>query len=332
MPVPKALTIMALPTVISQVIVLAYNISDTWYIGRTDNPYMIGAASLVLALFLSMAALSNLFGVGGGSLMVRLMGRGDIEEARKTASYSITMSAIFALGFSLICLVLMDPILRLLGASDNTLEYSRQYLLFTVVIGGLPTVLSLTMSMILRNAGYAREAGIGVSIGGLLNIALDPIFMFVILPDGFQVLGAALATLISNIISMLYFIVVYLRIKDKSILQLPKRLEKLRPDSLKSFYSVGIPAAIILLLFNSVNIVTNRLTVSYGDIPLASVGIVMKVERLPINIGLGVCLGMVPLVAYSFAKKDFRRMDSIFSTARITISLCMKRGPIPGPF
>lgn len=319
MPVPKALTIMALPTVISQVIVLAYNIADTWFIGRTDNPYMIGAASLVLALFLSMAALSNLFGVGGGSLMVRLMGKGDIEEARKTASYSITMSAIFAVGFSLFCLVLMDPILRLLGASDNTLEYSRQYLLFTVVIGGLPTVLSLTMPMILRNAGYAREAGIGVSIGGLLNIALDPIFMFVILPDGFQVLGAALATLISNIISMVYFIIVYLRMKDKTILQLPKRLEKLRPDSLRSFYSVGIPAAIILLLFNSVNIVTNRLTVSYGDIPLAAIGIVMKVERLPVNIGLGVCLGMVPLVAYSFAKKDFKRMDSIFSTARITI-------------
>lgn len=319
MPVPKALTIMALPTVISQVIVLAYNIADTWFIGRTDNPYMIGAASLVLALFLSMAALSNLFGVGGGSLMVRLMGKGDTEEARKTASYSITMSAIFAIGFSLFCLVLMDPILRLLGASDNTLEFSRQYLLFTVIIGGLPTVLSLTMPMILRNAGYAREAGIGVSIGGLLNIALDPLFMFVILPDGFQVLGAALATLISNIISMMYFIAVYLRMKDKSILQLPKRIEKLRPDSLKSFYSVGIPAAIILLLFNSVNIVTNRLTVAYGDIPLAAVGIVMKVERLPVNIGLGVCLGMVPLVAYSFAKKDFKRMNSIFSAARITI-------------
>ena len=118
--------------------------------------------------------------------------------------------------------------------------------------------------------------------------------------------------MISNIISMVYFIVVYLRMKDKTILRLPKRLEKLRPDSLKSFYSVGIPAAIILLLFNSVNIVTNRLPVSYGDIPLAAIGIVMKVERLPVNIGLGVCLGMVPLVAYSFAKKDFKRMDSIF--------------------
>ena len=99
MPVPKALTIMALPTVISQVIVLAYNIADTWFIGHTNDPYMIGAASLVLALFLSMAALSNLFGVGGGSLMVRLMGKGDTEEARKTASYSITMSAIFAVVF-----------------------------------------------------------------------------------------------------------------------------------------------------------------------------------------------------------------------------------------
>ena len=282
--VPKALTAMALPTVFSQVIVLAYNIADTWFIGRTDNPYMIGAASLVLTLFLSLAALANLFGVGGGNLMVRQMGSGDMEGAKKTASHSLAMAVITAIGFSVVCLILMNPLLNLLGASENTFDYARQYLIFTVVLGGVPTVMSLAMPMLLRNAGFAKEAGIGVAFGGILNIALDPLFMFVILPDGYQVLGAALATLISNVASMIYFIVVYVKYKNKSILVLPKRIEKITKEAKKALYSVGVPAALILLMFDIVNIVLNKLAASYSDIELASVGIVLKVERFPINI------------------------------------------------
>ena len=319
MPVPKALAVMALPTVLSQIIVLAYNIADTWFIGRTNDPYMIGAASLVLALFLSLAALANLFGVGGGNLMVRQMGEGDPEAARKTASYSVAMAALAALGFSLLCLIFMDPLLRLLGASDNTMTFARQYLLFTVVLGAVPTVLSFAMPMLLRNAGYAREAGFGVGLGGILNIALDPLFMFVLLPDGYQVMGAAIATMLSNVISMLYFLVMFRRLRDRTVLTLPKRLERLSGQARSSFYSVGVPAAVILLLFDLVNIVLNRLAVTHSDIALAAVGIVLKVERLPVNIGLGICLGMVPLIAYNYAKKDFRRMDRFFSAARVSI-------------
>ena len=319
MPVPRALAVMALPTVLSQVIVLAYNIADTWFIGRTNDPYMIGAASLVLALFLSLAALANLFGVGGGNLMVRQMGEGNPEAARKTVSYSVAMAGLAALGFSLLCLVCMDPLLRLLGASDNTMTFARQYLLFTVVLGGVPAVLSFAMPMLLRNAGYAREAGFGVGLGGVLNIALDPLFMFVLLPDGYQVMGAAMATMLSNLISMVYFLVMFRRLRDRTVLTLPKKLERLSKEARSSFYSVGVPAAIILLLFDLVNIVLNRLAVTHGDIALAAVGIVLKVERLPVNIGLGVCLGMVPLIAYNSAKKDFRRMDRFFSAARISI-------------
>ena len=319
MAVPKALAVMALPTVLSQLIVLLYNIADTWFIGRTNNPYMIGAASLVLALFLSLAALANLFGVGGGNLMVRQMGQGDREGARKTASYSVAMAAAAALGFSLLCLVFMDPLLRLLGASENTMTYARQYLIFTVVLGGVPTVLSFAMPMLLRNAGYAREAGFGVSLGGVLNIALDPLFMFVLLPDGCQVMGAALATMLSNVISLVYFLAMFRRLRDRTVLALPRRLERLDRESRKSFYSVGVPAAVTLLLFDLVNIVLNRLAVSHGDIALAAVGIVLKVERLPVNIGLGICLGMVPLIGYNYAKRDFPRMDRFFSAARLAI-------------
>jgi Na+-driven multidrug efflux pump len=213
----------------------------------------------------------------------------------------------------------MNPLLRALGASDNTMRYARQYLLFTVVLGGVPTVLSLCMPMLLRNAGYAREAGFGVGLGGVLNIALDPLFMFVLLPDGYQVLGAALATMLSNVVSLVYFILVYRRLRGQTVLELPRRIEKLTKESKKSFYSVGIPAAVILLLYDAVNIVLNRLAVGHGDLALAAVGIVLKVERLPVNIGLGVCLGMVPLVGYNYARRDFQRMDRFFSAARLVI-------------
>ena len=319
MKVPKALAIMAVPTVLSQVIVLAYNLADAFFIGRTNDPYKMGATSLVLTLFLSLVALSNVFGVGGGNLIARLLGKNDTEEAKKVCSHSVLFAVITGLVFSIVCLVLTDPLLRLLGASDNVLPYARQYLLFTVIVGGVPTVLSLAMPMLLRNVGYSKEAGIGVALGGLLNIALDPLFMFVIFPAGWEVAGAAVATMLSNVISMIYFIVVFIKLKDKTVLTLPKRFEKLRGDSLKSFYSVGLPAATILLLFDTVGIVLNRLAAGYSDVALASVGLVLKIERLPQNIGLGVCLSMVPLIAYNFSRKDFKRMDGFFNATRITI-------------
>jgi len=315
-PVPRALATMALPTIMSQLVTLIYNIADTWFIGRTRNPYMVAASSLVLTVFLLAAALSNLFGVGGGSLAVRLLGQKETDEAERVASFSLTTAAASALAYSLLCLVFMNPLLRLLGASDNTIGYARQYLLFVSVIGGVPTVLSVTMGSMLRNVGYSREAGLGLSMGGLLNILLDPLFMFVLLPDGYQVMGAGLATMLSNVITMVYFIAVYRRVSASSILKLPRRMERIRPDSTRSLFSVGVPAALSLVLFDLTNIVINRLSSSHGDIELAAMGIVQKVERLPLNTGIGICLGMMPLVAYNYAAKDHKRMKAFFSAGR----------------
>lgn len=315
-PVPRALAIMALPTIMSQLVTLIYNIADTWFIGRTKNPYMVAASSLVLTVFLLATALSNLFGVGGGSLTVRLLGQKRTDEAERVASYSLVMAAGAALLYSVLCLAFMDPLLRLLGASDNTIGYARQYLLFVSVIGGLPTVLSVTMGSLLRNVGFSREAGLGLSMGGLLNIVLDPLFMFVILPDGYQVMGAGLATMLSNVATMLYFITVYRRVSASSVLKLPRRVERIRRDSLRSLYSVGVPAALSLFLFDLTNIVINRLSSAHGDIELAAMGIVQKVERLPLNTGIGICLGMMPLVAYNYAAKNEKRMKAFFSAGR----------------
>lgn len=317
MPVSSALMRMAMPAIASQLVTLIYNVADTWFIASTDNPYMVAASSLVLTIFFMMTALATLFGTGGGTIMVQLMGSGDEEEARKAASLSVVLSAVTALIFSVACLVFMDPLLRALGASDNTIGYARQYLFFVVVLGGVPTVLSQAMSTMVRNAGYSRKAGFGLSMGGVLNVILDPIFMFVIMPDGYEVMGAAIATMLSNMIALGYFIGVYTKLKGSSILELPKRIEHVRRESMRAIFAVGLPAAASILLYDLTNVMINRLAASHGDIALAAMGIVLKVERLPLNICIGICLGMTPLIAYNFASGNRERMKAFFSTARI---------------
>ena len=315
-PVFQALTIMAVPTIISQLIVLIYNLADTWFIGQTDDPYMVAAAALVSTVFLMITGLSNLFGVGGGNLVVQLLGRRQEDEARRAASLSLVMAAGSALVFSLLCLAFMDPLLYLLGASENTIGYARQYLIPVVIIGALPTLLANTMSTMLRNVGYSKEAGFGVSLGGLLNVGLDPLFMFVLLPKGYEVLGAALATLLSNLVSFVYFIVVYQKVRSKTVLALPRRIERVQKSSMRAIFSVGVPAALSLLLYDLTNIIINKLSSGHGDIELAAMGIILKVERLPLNICVGICLAMMPLVAYNFASGDRQRMLAFFRISR----------------
>lgn len=315
-PVPQALATMAIPAVISQLITLFYNVADTWFIGKTNNPYMVAAASLVATIFLMTAAVSNLFGAGGGALVVRLLGGKEEEEAEKAAAWCFIMAAISSLLFAVVCLILMNPMLRFLGASDNTIGYARQYLIIVVIIGAFPTIMSNTMSYMLRNIGYSQEASFGLGMGGILNVILDPIFMFVLLPDGYQVIGAALATLLSNIIALIYYILTYRKVQSHTILKLPRKLEQISKESRKSIFSVGVPAAFSLILYDLTNMVINMLSASHGDLQLAAIGIVLKVERLPLNIAIGICMGMMPLIGYNYASKNFERMKSFFRTSR----------------
>ncbi len=315
-PIGKALTVMALPTIMSQLITLLYNMTDTWFIGRTNNPYMVGAAVMVATVFLMVQTLSNIFGVGGGNQVVSLLGKKQEDEARRVASLSLVMAAGASLLFAVICFTVRHPLLMFLGASENTYAYAEQYLLVVVVIGAVPTVLSNTMSYMLRNIGYSKEAGLGLAAGGLMNIALDPLLMFVLLPDGCQVIGAALATLLSNVSVMVYYLVVYVRIQNRTILQIPRRIERISPRSMKLIFSVGVPSGMALLFYDFSTIMLNRLSAGYGDEALAAMGIILKVERLPLNIGVGICLGMAPLLAYNYAAGNMKRMHAFFRRAR----------------
>ena len=209
MPIPKALYAMAVPTIISQLINLIYNMVDAFFIGRTGNAYMMAATSITLTLVLMNIALANLFGTGGGSLVARLMGAGRPDRAKQVSAFSVYGAILASLVYSGLVAAFNVPLLRFLGASENTLGFARQYSLVVTCLGSLPSILSMTLGHLLRNAGYSGKASFGLSGGGILNVVLDPLFMFVLLPPGNEVLGAAIATALSNLAACLYLLFAY---------------------------------------------------------------------------------------------------------------------------
>ena len=318
MPVPEAVRTMALPTIISQLIVLVYNMADTFYLGRTNNPFMVAGVSLILPVFNICLSLAGLAGIGGGALISRLLGAGDAKEAEKVSAFSISLAVVTTAVFSVGMLLFMNPILRLLGASGNTLTYAAQYSFCVIVLGGIPTVLSNVMANLLRSVGESGKAGFGIAMGGVLNILLDPLVMFILFPKGYEVLGVGVATLISNCCACAFFTVTILREQADTVLRFRLSNGLPRTENVRSVFTVGIPSSIATLLFDIDYIVIDKLMSGYGDIALAAVGIVLKVERLPLNVGIGICQGMMPLVAYNYSSGDRKRMFRIIRFSLIT--------------
>lgn len=315
LPVATSLRIMILPSIISQLIVLIYNMADTFFVGQVGNPYMVAGTSLILPVFNISLCLSGLAGVGGGALISRLMGHQRHDEARRVSVFSLYLGVALAAMFSIIIGVFMRPLLTTLGATDNTYEYAAQYASCVIVAGGIPTVLSNVMATLIRNVGHSRQASTGIILGGLLNIALDPLFMFVILPSGNEVFGAGLATALSNCVACMYFIIVIIRMGKDRIVTFNPKVGLASKRSIAEVFYVGVPSSISTLLFDLDYVIIDKLMASYHDVALAAVGIVLKIERFPLNVGVGICQGTLPLLAYSYAANDHKRINDTIKKA-----------------
>ena len=325
-PIPKALYAMAVPTIISQLINLIYNMVDAFFLGRTGNAYMMAATSVTLTLVLMNIALSNLFGTGGGSLVARLMGAGRPDRARQVSACSVYGAILAAVCFSALVGIFNTPLLRFLGASDTTLGFARTYSLVVTCVGSLPAILSMTLGHLLRNAGYSGKASFGLSGGGILNVALDPLFMFVLLPPGNEVLGAAVATALSNTAACVYLLIAYRRAgRESSLCLSPKEAAAIGKEDLRGIFAVGVPSAVLLALFDLANICVNILSSGHSDLVLAGMGIVMKVERIPNAMNVGLCQGMIPIIAYNYSAGNRERLEETVRVARkagLIICLC----------
>lgn len=306
LPVPKAVATLAIPTIISQVVTMIYNLADTFFVGQIGNPYMVAAVSLVSPWFNLLTALGNLFGLGAGSLISRMLGRNNHKDIRNVSAFSIWGGAVVTGLLSLLTYLFRRPLLLFLGASPDTYAFAQSYLNWVVVLGGVPTMLSLSMGHLLRSEGHARPASMGMMFGGILNVVLDPVMIF-----GFDlnVSGAAIATAFSNLASVVFFVVMYYRLGDKTAVSLLPRYFTFR--FVRPIFSVGLASALATTLGNISNMVIVSLSSGYGDIPVAAYGIVKRIDQFPLNVSMGLCQGFMPLVGYNYASKNYKRMREV---------------------
>jgi multidrug efflux pump len=312
--IPKAVASLAIPTVISQLVTMIYNLADTFFVGQMGDPNKVAAVSLVFPAFTMLNAIANLFGVGGSSVISRFLGAKKPEQARRTSAFCIYATIVVTALFSLATLVFKAPLLRLLGANADTEEFASMYLLWVLIIGGVPTVLGILFGHIVRSEGGARQASIGMSLGGILNIVLDPIFIF---PLGMGVEGAAIATMISNCVTVAYFLCYLYRIRGRTIISLDPRKITLQKEVVASVTSVGLPASLHTLLSLTSNTVLNNLASAYGSAALAAAGIVKKIDMIPMNVTTGISQGVLPFIGYNYAAKRFDRVKKINGFTRL---------------
>ncbi len=318
-PVTRAVISLVVPTVISQIITVIYNIADTFFIGQTGDPDQVAAASLCLPLFLLTTGMANLFGIGGASLISRSMGIGDFEKAKHTSAFCIWSAAAAALVYGILIYILRGTILPLAGADKFTYSYCESYLFWTVTIGAVPTVLNAALAHLIRAEGFSGQAGFGMALGGILNIALDPVFIF-----GFNldITGAAVATMLSNLIALLYFVILIRVRHDKFRLTLDPRFWSASDGIPKEVMLVGLPSCIMNLMGIFSNITLNKLLTQYSNAAVAGIGIAKKIDMLAFALANGLSQGVIPLVGYNYSAKNFRRMkDAIKVTLLISLAV-----------
>ncbi|MBQ9913508.1 MAG: MATE family efflux transporter [Clostridia bacterium] len=292
----------------SSIVMIIYNLADTYFIGMLDNPVQNAAVTLSAPVLLAFNAVNNLFGVGGSSMMSRALGRKDYRTVRESSAFSFYGALICSVSFSLLFLFFGENILYVLGADSETVDATLTYIKWTVVFGAVPAILQTTMAYIIRSEGYSAMASIGTISGCLLNIILDPLFA---LPFGLglEVEGVALATFISNCVSCVYFLVLIIFVlrKKTSISINPKDFHFRKPI-VTGIFTVGISACIQNLLnVTGMTILTNFVS-AFGTTAIAAMGIVQKITQVPLYVFLGVSQGVAPLIAYNYASKNYRRM------------------------
>lgn len=318
MPVPKALMTLAIPTILSQLVTMVYSLTSAFYIGRTGSRYMVAGVALVFSLQVMTSAVGNLFGIGGGTLISRMLGQKRPDMAKRVSSFSFWTGTVFAFLYSLFVYLNLNPVLRMLGASVDSIKYANQFAFWVVVVGGVPTTIGFLMGHFLRSEGFAKQASYGIAGGSILNCLLAPIFIFTM---NLGVEGAGIATMISNVCSMLYYFILLARLGDKSVLSLSLKHYKLPLNYVAQIISVGFPAALQTLLAAISTSVVNRLASGYGDIAVASIGINKRIDMVPLSIGMGLTQAMMPLMAYSYAAKNYKRLHSVSNVGRIAVIL-----------
>lgn len=319
-PIPKAVTVLSLPIILSSLVTVIYNLADTYFVSMLNNAAQNAAVTLAAPLLLAFNAINNLFGVGTSSMMSRALGNKDFDTVSKSSAFGFYCAVFCSALFSLLYTFFHAPVLKILGADSVTIGTTGEYLKWTVSFGAIPAILNVVLAYMVRSEGSSFHAGIGTMSGCLLNIILDPVF---ILPQGLNMgaAGAGLATFLSNCAACLYFLILlFIKRHNTYVCINPAKFHPTRHIVI-GILGVGIPASIQNLLNVTGMTILNNFTSSYGADPVAAMGIAQKVNMVPMYVAMGLSQGIMPLISYNYGSGNITRLKkAITFSCKISIS------------
>lgn len=327
-PIPKAVMTLAIPTVLSSLVMVIYNLADTYFVGMLNDSVQNAAVTLAAPVLLAFNAVNNLFGVGSSSMMSRGLGAKDYDTVYRSSALGFYCALLCGILFSTLYTVFHTPLLTMLGADSQTVFATGDYLKWTVSFGAAPAILNVVMAYLVRAEGSSLHASLGTMSGCLLNIILDPIF---ILPWGLGMgaAGAGLATFLSNCVACIYFFVLLFVKRGRTYVCIKPSMFRFKRPIVLGIFAVGIPASIQNLLNVTGMTVLNNFTASYGAEAVAAMGIAQKINMVPMQVAFGLSQGIMPLISYNYASGNVNRMKKTLTftmkinlTFMFTLSAC----------
>lgn len=294
-----------LPVVFSMMIGLVYNLADTYFIAQTGSTLVVAGVSVCAPVFTVLMAFGNVYAQGGSSLISRLMGKNDQGSVKRVSSFCFYLAIATGVVLAVPMVAFRLPILKMLGASEAVMPFASEYYL-VLAVSAPAIILPFIHSNLLRCEGSSTLSMLGNVGGSVLNIILDPIFIQVL---GMGAAGAAIATVIGNIFSDLFFLAIVLR--KSQHLSVDPRGWRVSGDELRQIFSVGITAAVTNIASAVCVTVVNQFLKGYGDDKIAAWGIAGRVAMISQMVLIGLAFGGVPLFGYLYGGKDFRNLKKL---------------------
>ncbi|MCL6606372.1 MAG: MATE family efflux transporter, partial [Paenibacillus sp.] len=321
-PVTKAVAHFAVPMMLGTSMNVIYSILNAYFLGTLHNTAMLTALALTLPLFAIIMALGNLIGMGSGTFISRLLGEKKYDEVKHVSSFAFYSSLALGLIVMAVGLPLIDPIVHGLGATSNSFGFTKDYV--TVMLIGSPfVVLFFTLENIVRSEGSAITSMIGMILSVVVNIVLDALVIFVF---HWNVIGVASATVISNLVASAFY-AYHIGYKSQ-FLTISVKWFKATYDILSNVFKIGVPVFIMSIFLGAMSLILNHFLVEYGDQAVAAYGISSRLLQLPEFILMGLCEGVVPLIAFSFTANKLRMKKTIGFTIKTIVALAVVFGII----
>ena len=317
--VPKALSKFILPAVISQLATLILNLTDAFFVGRTGDTFQISAMTVTLPLVMTMTVIATIFGAGGNANVAASLGTKNPKRAKTFSIFAIYTAIAVIAAISLIIFLFEKQLLGILGADENSYGFCQGYVLWVLHVACVPMVFSQVMAQLFTAEGETKLASIGIAGAGLLNVVLDPIFIFVFKQG---IAGAGMATCISNYCSMAFFLFQYYKRRNVTVISLNPRGYSANNGICKSVLSIGIPAGLSIFLMNCVDFLRNYLLGIHGtQADLAAWGVVQKLGNAFLQIAIGIEQGVRPLISYNYNAALGKRTKSLINGSMIVMGI-----------